>query len=86
MPVIIREKQWDVDDAGIACIITPGIPVQNVELVPSLRMDREISRLTDERDRLASRISEAGNDLDVVAAALSDMTALRELVTAEPPA
>lgn len=86
MPVTIRQKQWDVDGDGIACLIAPGIPAQTVELVPSARMDSEIARQVAYRDQIAAHLAVVQAELDTANVIVTNMTALRATVTAEPPA
>jgi hypothetical protein len=84
MPVTIKRRVWDVDENGVACIIVPGIPAQVVTLVPSTQMDREITRQTERKDRLATQLISAQADFDTCEAIVTDLTALRATVTAEP--
>jgi len=84
MPVTIRNRQWAVDGGGVACIITPGMPAQVETQVPSVQMDREITRQTDRKDRLTAQAAEIQAELDTVTTIVDDLTALRATVTAEP--
>ena len=82
--VAIRNKQWDVDGDGVACLITPGIPTSTMTQIPSAQMDRVIARLTEEKDRLVLELAEVQARHDAAVQLESDMIALRATVTAEP--
>lgn len=84
MSVTIKNRKWDVDGGGVACIITPGMPAQVETQVPSIQMDKEISRQTERKDRLTARRDAVQAELDTVTTIVTDLTALRATVTAEP--
>lgn len=84
MAVTIKNRQWDVDGGGVACIITPGIPVAITTQVPSGQMDRAIARQTDIKARITAQRDEIQAELDTVTAIVDDLTTLRATVTAEP--
>lgn len=84
MTVTVKNRKWDVDVNGVACVITPGMPAQVVTPVNSDQLDREIARQTAIKARLTARRDETQAELDEVTAMVDDLTALRVTVTAEP--
>ena len=73
-----------MDGGGVACLIVPGMPAEVVEQVPSARMDKEITRQTDRKDRLTEQRDAVQAELDESTTIVADLTALRATVTAEP--
>jgi len=84
MPVTIKNRQWDVDGGGVACLITPGIPSQTVEQCTSERMDKEIARQTARKDQISIRLAAVQAEFDELSTIVTDLIALRATVTAEP--
>lgn len=82
--VTIGGKKWDVDGAGIPCIITPGIPASISAQVPRARMDRRITRLGNEKTRLTAERDRIQGELDSVTQQETDMVVLRATATADP--
>jgi hypothetical protein len=86
MPAVtIKNRKWDVDGDGIACITVPGMPSEVTTLVNSKRLDGEISNQTKTKDRLTARIAGLQAELDTVTTVVTGLTTLRATVTAEPP-
>jgi hypothetical protein len=83
MVTINNNRAWDVA-GGVARIITPGMPAQVVTPVSSVQLDKDIERHTRRRDQMTAELAAKQAELDAVAAIVTDLTALRVTVTAEP--
>jgi hypothetical protein len=84
-PVTIKgRRRWDVDGGGVACHIVPGLDGNIVTQMPSAAVDGEILKQTRELDRLTAERDEIQVKIDEAQGYVTDMTAFRATVTAEP--
>jgi len=79
-----KNKQWDVDGEGVACIIRPGIPTATTTQVPKESMEREIAGVVERLARVTARRDQCQTEVDALTATKAALDALVATVTAEP--
>ncbi len=84
MAVDYRGTRFDVQ-AGIPCLINPGLDGNTTTQISRAAMDQRITRVTQRKTQLTKQRDEVQTDLDAVTTAETDLIALRATATADPP-
>jgi hypothetical protein len=73
-----NNKEWDVVN-GVIVVKTPAVEAKT-EPVATVQFDKQLARLTKQRDRIAARLAVVQAEFDEIDKTVTDLTALRDLV------